>query len=99
VKVFKMTTVSFMAPLTTVSNWQKSGHQSCSGKAAQTVQFLAGAPEVLLALCCTPPPSRNPTRKSQERLSLAIVGSIQHIRYRPINRSEKMLSKEALTSG
>jgi len=45
----------------------------------KTVQFLARALEVLLALCCTLYPSSNPTRKSQVVLNLVTLGGTQQI--------------------
>jgi hypothetical protein len=78
-----MTTVSFMAELTAVSNWliyYKWTPNLLLGWLCKTDQFRGGGLEVLLALCCAPHPSSNLTRKSLVGLNLAIVGGgTQHI--------------------
>jgi hypothetical protein len=53
----------------------------------KTIQFLAGALEVLLVLCCTMLPSSNRKRKNQMGLNLAIVvGTQQVLCFLPIGR-------------
>jgi hypothetical protein len=66
-----MTTISFVAQLAIVS---KQPPKLLLGWLHKTVQFLARALEVLLALCCTLHPSSNSTKKSQVGLNLVIWG-------------------------
>jgi hypothetical protein len=58
----------------------------------KTVQFLAEALEMLLALCSTLRPLSSPTKKGQVGLNLAIVGGFSTDTLRPIHRSGNVLS-------